>query len=89
MAARLLEGDTALVTGAAQGIGKAIAEALAEEGARVVASDREDCDLSQPGEAIRLAERAIRDLGSVSIFVHAACPRRDEKDTALEVQEAT
>lgn len=34
-----LEGRTAVVTGAAQGIGKAIAEKLAAEGARVVVSD--------------------------------------------------
>ena len=89
MAQRLLDGDTALVTGAAQGIGQAIASAIAEEGARVIASDRADCDLSVPGEAQRLAERAIRELGRVSIFVHAACPRRSESDTALEVSEAT
>ena len=89
MAQRLLEGDTALVTGAAQGIGQAIASAIAEEGARVLASDRADCDLSAPGEAQRLAQRAIRELGRVSIFVHAACPRRSESDTALEVSEAT
>ena len=87
MAQRLLEGDTALVTGAAQGIGKAIATGLAEEGARVLASDIGDCDLSKPGEAQRLAARAIRELGLVSIFVHAACPRRNEADTALEVSE--
>jgi 3-oxoacyl-[acyl-carrier protein] reductase len=85
----LLQGDTALVTGAAQGIGKAIAAALEEEGARVIASDREDCDLTKPGEAIRLAQRSIRQLGRISIFVHAACPRRDENDTVLEVKEST
>jgi len=88
MAQRLLEGDTALVTGAAQGIGRAIAAALADEGARVIASDLADCDLSKTGEAERLAARAIRELGRVSIFVHAACPRRNEADTALEVSEA-
>ncbi|HEV8097458.1 MAG TPA: SDR family oxidoreductase [Burkholderiales bacterium] len=88
MTPRLLEGDTALVTGAAQGIGKAIAAAIAEEGATVIASDREDCDLSAAGEASRLAQRAIRELGRVSIFVHAACPRRNETDSALEVSES-
>jgi 3-oxoacyl-[acyl-carrier protein] reductase len=88
MAQLLLEGDTALVTGAAQGIGQAIAAALADEGARVIASDLADCDLSQPGEAQRLPTRAIRELERVSIFVHAACPRRNEADTALEVSEA-
>jgi len=88
MAGRLLEGDSALVTGAAQGIGQAIARALAEEGARVLASDRDDCDLSAAGAALQLAQRAIGELGRVSIFVHAACPRRDEQQTALAVAEA-
>ena len=86
---RLLEGDTALVTGAANGIGRGIAEALAAEGAKVLGSDRADCDLSQPGAALGLAERAIRELGKVSIFVHSASPRRREEDTALEVSEET
>ena len=85
----LLSTDTALVTGAAGGIGRGIAEALAAEGARVLASDRADCDLSQPGAAAGLAARAIRELGKVSIFVHSASPRRHEEDTALEVSEAT
>jgi 3-oxoacyl-[acyl-carrier protein] reductase len=89
MAQRLLEGDTALVTGAAQGIGQAIACALADEGARVIASDLADCDLSKPGEAQRLAARAVQELERVSIFVHAACPRRNEADTSLEVSETT
>jgi NAD(P)-dependent dehydrogenase (short-subunit alcohol dehydrogenase family) len=85
----LFRDDTALVTGAAGGIGRGVAEALAAEGAKVLRSDRADCDLSQPGAAAQLAERAIRELGKVSIFVHAASPRRHEEDTALEVSEAT
>ena len=35
----LLDGDTALVTGAASGIGRGIAQALAREGVRLVLSD--------------------------------------------------
>jgi NAD(P)-dependent dehydrogenase (short-subunit alcohol dehydrogenase family) len=35
----ILEGKTAIVTGAGQGIGKAIAEGLAKEGANVVVND--------------------------------------------------
>ena len=84
----LLGGDTALVTGAAGGIGRGIAEALAAEGAKVLGADRADCDLSRPGAAAQLAARAIRELGKVSIFVHAASPRRQESQTALAVSEA-
>jgi NAD(P)-dependent dehydrogenase (short-subunit alcohol dehydrogenase family) len=84
----LLQNDTALVTGAAQGIGQAIAAALKEEGAKVLAVDKKDCDLSQQGSAQSLAETAIRKLGTVSIFVHAASPPRKEEQTALAVSEA-
>jgi 3-oxoacyl-[acyl-carrier protein] reductase len=84
----LLQNDTALVTGAAGGIGRGIAQALAHEGARVLGSDRADCDLAQPGAAQGLAARAIRELGKVFVFVHAASPRRQESQTALAVTEA-
>jgi len=82
---RLLEGDRALVTGAARGIGKGIADALEQEGAEVFRADLEQADLSKPQSAERLADEAIRKLGSVSIFVHAASPQRQESQSALRV----
>jgi NAD(P)-dependent dehydrogenase (short-subunit alcohol dehydrogenase family) len=81
----LLEGDRALVTGAARGIGRAIADAIEQEGATVLRADVADADLTRENEAVRLAEDAIRKLGSVSIFVHCASPQRQESQTALQV----
>jgi len=82
----LLQNDTALVTGAAQGIGQAIARAIEEAGGKVFAVDRE-FDLSVPGTAQKLAEKAVQALGTVSIFVHAASPPRKEAQTAARVTE--
>jgi 3-oxoacyl-[acyl-carrier protein] reductase len=100
----LLAGDTALVTGAASGIGRGIAKALAAEGVRLVISDiaaetgsavaRElgaafiPADLNEPAAPRQLFEAAVRALGSVSILVHSASPRRLESETALAVTEA-
>ena len=87
MGTSLLRNDTALVTGAARGIGQAIARAVEEEGGKVLGVDRE-FDLSRPGIAKQLCEKAIQTLGTVSIFVHAASPPRKEEQTALAVTEA-
>jgi NAD(P)-dependent dehydrogenase (short-subunit alcohol dehydrogenase family) len=78
---RLLEGDAALVTGAARGIGRGIADALEAEGARVFRADVAEADLSTREGAEKLAADAIRELGKVSIFVHCASPRRLEDQT--------
>src|SRR4249920_1983978 len=91
----LLAGDTALVTGAASGIGRGIAKALAAEGARLVLRDIAEKagtalakDLNEAAAPRRLFEAAARALGSISIFVHSASPRRLENETALAVTEA-
>ena len=89
---KLLEGDRALVTGTGNGIGKGIARALEQEGAQVLRADLSgsdvDCDLSSAAGARALAEEAIRRLGTVSIFVHSASPRRQEGETVLNATEA-
>ena len=73
------------MTGAGRGIGKAIADALEAEGAKVFRADLEHADLSKREDAERLADEAVRKLGAVSIFVHAASPQRQEAQTALQV----
>src|SRR5690606_18180335 len=50
-----IEGKTALVTGASKGIGRAVAEALAAEGARVAMNARNEGVLAQAVAAIQAA----------------------------------
>ncbi len=53
-----LAGKTAVITGASRGIGRAIAERMAREGARLVLNGRQD------SSALREAEAACRALGA-------------------------
>ena len=88
---KLLAGERALVTGASNGIGRGMVAALREEGAEVLGADINEadirCDLSSTEGARKLAEEAIRRLGSVSLFVHCASPRRQESQTVLGATE--
>jgi NAD(P)-dependent dehydrogenase (short-subunit alcohol dehydrogenase family) len=97
---KLLDGERALVTGCGGGIGRGIARALKAEGAAVLGSDivappAEDgidflaADLGKPTGWRMLLDAAIEHLGSISLLVHAASPRRLEADTPLSVSEET
>jgi 2-keto-3-deoxy-L-fuconate dehydrogenase len=61
MAGRL-QGKTALVTAAGQGIGRAIAEAFAAEGARVIATDLDESKLA----GFKAAKRVALDVRSTA-----------------------
>ncbi|MDX2180222.1 MAG: SDR family oxidoreductase [Bryobacteraceae bacterium] len=68
-----LRGKSAAITGAAGGIGRAIAERFRSEGARVVGCDIEPgtdflADVSDPAQV----ERFFRDAGTVDILVNNA-----------------
>jgi pyridoxal 4-dehydrogenase len=83
-----LENRVAIVTGAAQGIGKAIAEKLASEGATVMAADIQgdgaketadaiggtsvQVDISQEADAQRMVDETLSAHGKVDILVNAA-----------------
>lgn len=82
-----LDGRVAVVTGAAQGIGRAIASGLAAEGARIVVADirgAEDAAAAFPGgvglrvdassedDAARMAEETVERCGRIDILVNNA-----------------
>jgi 3alpha(or 20beta)-hydroxysteroid dehydrogenase len=65
---QLLTGSAALVTGAAQGIGRAIAARLAADGADVALLDLQGADLELAAADVeRVGRRALRLAGDVSV----------------------
>jgi 3alpha(or 20beta)-hydroxysteroid dehydrogenase len=67
-----LDGKVALVTGAAQGIRAAIARRFAAEGARVIATDADDLDVTSEEAWEEVARRARDEHGGVDVLVNNA-----------------
>lgn len=72
----LLKGDTALITGAASGIGRSIALALAREGARVVLSDID----AAGGQ--RITDELVAE-GASANFIHSDLSKPDGAEKLL------
>ena len=70
-----LDGKVAIVTGAAQGIGRAIAERLLNSGAQVWLWDRDEHVLAET--AAQLGENARSLCVDVSAFQNVICCRAD------------
>lgn len=76
----LLSGRTALVTGAASGIGAAIAKEMTEQGCKVIGVDRQEGshvpllkgDLSKTSELNDLVAKAQEIVGDIDILVNCA-----------------
>ena len=78
-----LEGRTAIVTGAAHGIGRGIAEAFAREGADVTVAD-----IAPDAQAAPVLE-AIRQAGRKGLFVHTDVADEQQVRTMVETTHST
>src|SRR5437764_2782164 len=72
-----LDNRVAIVTGAAQGIGKAVADKLGEEGATVVGADLQpgvtmQVDVSKEDDVRRMVDETVSEHGKLDVLVNVA-----------------
>ncbi len=75
---RRLEGKTALITGAGQGIGRAIAVRLAQEGANIVVNDLHESDNSKE------TMRQLAETGCKAIFIQTDVSKVDQVQAMIQ-----
>jgi len=89
-----LRGKCAIVTGAASGIGKAVAEALTESGAEVIGFDLNVsnaafdvifCDVSSESSVTTAVAEGVRRLGGIDILINSAGIQLDADLADLDV----
>ena len=72
--ANRLDGKTAFITAAAQGIGRATALAFAREGARVFATDLNEAKLAELGQGITTSKLDVTDPAAIKAAIETAGP---------------
>lgn len=77
----VLEGKVAVVTGSGQGIGKAIAVAMAREGAKVITNNRKPG--TEGGDA-ETAAKEIRDAGGAAVAVFGDVAKFDDAQRLIQ-----
>lgn len=75
----------ALVTGASRGIGKEVAQQLAERGFHVIGTSRSQLDVTDPQSIEALASRIEREFGRLDVLVNNAAILLDEGKSIVDV----
>lgn len=85
-----LKDKVVVITGASSGIGKALADSFVKLGSRVIAPTREEMDVRDESQVIKIAEDIIKTFGHIDIWVNNAGVAHFFKkaDTLIDIEKA-